>query len=89
MDPNDKDNLPAIGMANVLKKADMYDNNNSAARDRRRKVCKPVGICVLGESSLHTYSHSIAHLHTYSRSIAHLHTYSRSIGCTQSLELTF
>ena len=39
MDPNDKDNLPAIGMANVLKKADKYDDDNSAARDRRRKVC--------------------------------------------------
>ena len=38
MDPNDKDNLPAIGMSNVLKKADSYDDN-SAARDRRRKVC--------------------------------------------------
>jgi len=36
MDPNDKDNLPAIGMSNVLKKADSYDDN-SAARDRRRK----------------------------------------------------
>ena len=75
MDPDDKDNLPAIGMANVLKKADKYDNS-SAARDKRRKVCTTVGACVLGESSAHKQTvirlQSSARIQSFDCS--HLHT---------------